>query len=84
MGISKLPDGRYLVDLRPSGSDGKRIRKKFTTRGEAKDYERWAIARYNTKEWKAPVVDDRYLLELIEIWWKVKGQMLRDGERTHN
>ncbi|EAS2065373.1 integrase [Salmonella enterica] len=84
MSISKLPDGRYLMDLRPSGSDGKRIRKKFTTRGEAKDYERWAMARYNTKEWKAPVVDDRYLLELIEIWWKVKGQMMRDGERTHN
>ncbi|EEP9552018.1 tyrosine-type recombinase/integrase [Salmonella enterica] len=84
MSISKLPDGRYLMDLRPSGSDGKRIRKKFTTRGEAKDYERWAVARYNNKEWKAPVVDDRYLLELIEIWWKVKGQMMRDGERTHH
>ncbi|ECG4497537.1 tyrosine-type recombinase/integrase [Salmonella enterica subsp. enterica] len=79
MGISKLPDGRYLVDLRPSGSEGKRIRKKFITKGEAKDFEWWAIAKYTNKEWVEPVKDDRYLHELIELWWKLKGQLLRDG-----
>lgn len=83
MGISKLPDGRYLVDLRPSGSEGRRIRKKFITKSEARDFERWAIAKYTNKEWVEPVKDDRYLHELIEIWWKTKGQLLRDGPGTH-
>lgn len=84
MSISKLLDGRYLVDLRPNGSDGKRIRKKFITKGEAKDFERWAIAKYSDKEWVEPVKDHRYLLELIELWWKLKGQLLRDGHGIHN
>ncbi|ECC3465312.1 integrase [Salmonella enterica subsp. enterica] len=84
MSISKLPDGRYLVDLRPGGSDGKRIRKKFITKGEAKDFEKWAIMKYSDKEWVEPVKDDRYLLELIDLWWKLKGQMLRDGHAMRN
>ncbi|EKG9906098.1 tyrosine-type recombinase/integrase [Salmonella enterica] len=84
MSINKLPDGRYLVDLRPSGSDGRRIRKKFITKGEAKDFERWAIAKYSDKGWVEPIKDDRYLLELIELWWKLKGQLLRDGHAIHN
>ncbi|EAQ9997287.1 integrase [Salmonella enterica] len=83
MSISKLPDGRYLVDIRPSGSEGKRIRKKFYTKNEAKDFERWAIAKYSGKDWIEPVKDDRYLHELIELWWKLKGQMLRDGAGIH-
>ncbi|EDC2355072.1 tyrosine-type recombinase/integrase [Salmonella enterica] len=80
MSISKLPDGRYLVDLRPAGSDGKRVRKKFNTRGEAKNYETWAIKRYSQKEWMDAPKDERYLLELIEEWWKLRGQLLRDGK----
>lgn len=83
MGISKLPDGRYLVDLRPAGTEGKRIRRKFATKSEAKDFERWAIAKYANKEWVEPAKDDRHLHELIELWWKLKGQLLRDGPAIH-
>ena len=31
MSIKKLDDGRYEVDVRPQGADGKRIRRKFLT-----------------------------------------------------
>ena len=34
MSIKKLDDGRYEVDVRPQGADGKRIRRKFKTKGE--------------------------------------------------
>ena len=40
MSIKKLDDGRYEVDVRPQGADGKRIRRKFKTKGEAQAFER--------------------------------------------
>lgn len=35
MAIKKLDDGRYEVDIRPRGRDGKRIRRKFERKAEA-------------------------------------------------
>lgn len=32
MSIKKLDDGRYEVDVRPQGSEGKRIRRKFDSK----------------------------------------------------
>lgn len=73
MTVTKLDDGQYRVDIRPQGRDGKRHRKTFKTRGEAKDYERWCIAKYNNKDWIEKPTDRRPLSDLIEIWWKVHG-----------
>ena len=36
MSIKKLDDGRYEVDVRPQGADGKRIRRKFKTKVKLK------------------------------------------------
>ncbi|HAF8818367.1 TPA: tyrosine-type recombinase/integrase [Salmonella enterica] len=80
MTISKQEDGRYLVDLRPQGRKGKRLRRRFDTRGEALRFERWAIKKYNDKEWMGGAKDDRTLEELIEAWWKYHGQSLKSGE----
>lgn len=81
MTISKLEDGRYMVDLRPQGRKGVRLRRRFATRAEALRFERWAVSNYNNKEW---MVDDRKdtrtLDELIAAWWKYHGQSLKSGE----
>ncbi|ATX96853.1 integrase [Citrobacter freundii] len=81
MTISKLEDGRYMVDLRPQGRKGVRLRRRFATRAEALRFERWAVSNYNNKEW---MVDDkkdtRTLEELIAAWWKYHGQSLKSGE----
>lgn len=81
MTISKQEDGRYLVDLRPQGRKGKRLRRRFDTRGEALRFERWAIKKYNDKEWMdGGLRDERTLEELIGDWWKYYGQSLKSGE----
>lgn len=35
MSVKKLDDGRYEVDIRPAGRNGKRIRRKFDKKSEA-------------------------------------------------
>lgn len=84
MTISKLTDGRYLVDVRPQGRDGKRIRKRFATKAEAQQYERWAVASFHNKEWQDRPADKRQLSELIGIWYQLKGQMMKSATNTHN
>lgn len=84
MTISKLPDGKYLVDVRPQGRNGKRLRKRFSTKSEAQQYERWAVASFHNKEWQERQADRRQLSELIEIWYQLKGQMMKSATNTHN
>lgn len=82
MTISKLDNGNYLVDVRPQGRGGKRIRKRFDTKGEAQQYERWVIATQNNKDWLDKPTDRRTLVEFIELWWKYKGQSLKSGAQA--
>lgn len=78
---SQGADG-WLVDVRPRGRNGKRIRKKFKTKTEAQQFERWAIATQNNKEWVDKPADKRPLSELIDLWWSHHGQSLKAGEKT--
>ncbi|MFQ6250687.1 phage integrase [Yersinia enterocolitica] len=80
MTISKLESGQYLVDVRPQGRNGKRMRKRFDTKSEAQQYERWLIATQNNKGWIEKPADRRLLIELIELWWKYHGQTLKAGK----
>ena len=41
MAIKKLDDGRYEVDIRPTGRNGKRIRRKFDKKSEAVAFEKY-------------------------------------------
>lgn len=84
MSIKPLGADGYLVDVRPQGRDGKRIRKKFPTKSEAQQYERWIIATQNNKEWVDKPDDRRPLSELIALWWKYEGQTMKAGVSTHN
>ena len=40
MSVKKLDDGRYEVDIRPTGRNGKRIRRKFDKKSEAMAFEK--------------------------------------------
>lgn len=80
MSVKSLPTGGWMVDVRPQGRNGKRIRKKFLTKAEAQQYERWIIGKMNNKEWLPSYQDKRPFSEFIDMWWKYHGRTLKDGE----
>jgi len=81
MSISKV-ESKWLVDIYPSGREGKRVRKKFDTRIEAQRFEKYILAKANSdKDWNESKPDNRSLLELVDIWLRLVGQFLKDGER---
>ncbi|EIX4510161.1 tyrosine-type recombinase/integrase [Escherichia coli] len=82
MSIRKLEDGRYLVDIRPCGSDGKRYRKRFPTLGEARAYERHMLITYQQKEWAEKPRNRQKLTEIIGTWWQVYGSHINNGDQT--
>ncbi|MGG7954395.1 tyrosine-type recombinase/integrase [Klebsiella aerogenes] len=74
MTIKKLDDGRYEVDIRPSGRNGKRIRRKFDKKSEAVAFEKHTQYNHHNKDWLAKPTDKRQLSELIQIWWELKAK----------
>lgn len=83
MSIKKLEDGRYEVDVRPQGAEGKRIRRKFDNKAEARTFERYILTNYHNKEWLEKPADKRPLAELIEIWWELIGRTQEHGDKTY-
>ncbi|WP_081893210.1 MULTISPECIES: tyrosine-type recombinase/integrase [unclassified Serratia (in: enterobacteria)] len=80
MSIKKLDDGRYKVDIRLGGREGRRIRKWFDRKTEAIAFERYALSNTNKKEWAGKHVDRRMLSALVDTWWLYHGQNLKNGE----
>lgn len=76
MSIKKLEDGRFEVDVRPRGRDGKRIRKKFDRKADAHAYERSIIAKYQNNDYLNRPTDKRRLSEFLETWWMLLGRNL--------
>ena len=81
MSIKKLDDGRYIVDIRPRGSEGKRIRRKFSSKGEAQIFERYILSNAHNKDWLDKPVDRRKLTELLGLWWAFHGKSHVRGEK---
>ncbi|MBU9848042.1 tyrosine-type recombinase/integrase [Rahnella ecdela] len=81
MSIKKLEDGRFEVDVRPRGRNGKRIRKKFDRKADAHAYERCIIAKYQNNDYLNRPADKRRLSEFIEIWWTLLGRNLPYARR---
>lgn len=73
MTIKKLEGGQYEVDIRPNGRNGRRIRRKFSKKGEAVAFVRYVSANHRNKEWLQKPTDKRKLSELIDIWWQFHG-----------
>lgn len=84
MSIKRLDDGRYEVDIRPRGREGRRIRRKFERKAEAVAFERYTLANANTKEWAGQRTDKRTLRELLDVWWKYHGQNHEHGTKEFN
>ncbi|WP_439827451.1 phage integrase [Aeromonas enteropelogenes] len=82
MSIKKLDDGQYQVDVRPTGRNGKRIRRKFAKKHEAIAFERYVLAHQHEKAWIDKPKDARLLSELIELWWLYHGQHDKWGVAT--
>ncbi|EAB1941815.1 integrase [Salmonella enterica] len=80
MTIKALKDGRYQVDLRPQGAEGKRIRKIFTLKSKAQDYEKYVLQNLHNTPWLEKPADKRHLSELAEQWWLLDGQTQAYGE----
>ncbi|MCW2484768.1 tyrosine-type recombinase/integrase [Candidatus Symbiopectobacterium sp. NZEC127] len=78
MSIRKLPTGKWLFEYYPNGRDGKRVRKQFTTKGEAVAYEQYMEKQAKAKPWLGEQEDRRKLSELIDLWYKLHGCSLND------
>ncbi|TYC62076.1 integrase [Zoogloea oleivorans] len=81
MPISKTENGKWLADFQPGGRGGKRIRKTFATKGEAKEYEIWLKSKSQDPEW-SPKRDKRRLNDLLTIWYSAHGKHLKSGDDT--
>lgn len=81
MAVRKIDSGEWLCDLRPTGVKGKRIRKKFATKGEALAYEKYIASKMEEKPWLGEKQDNRRLSELIEQWHALYGRTLSDADR---
>ncbi|XXN62804.1 phage integrase [Enterobacter ludwigii] len=77
MAIRKLPEGGWLSELYPNGAKGKRMRRKFATKGEALAYEQHTVQQ----PWEDKISDRRTLKDLIKSWYDAHGTTLRDGEK---
>lgn len=82
--IKKLEDGRYEVDIRPTGRNGKRIRRKFQKKHEAIAFERYILTNHKSQEWLPKLKDKRHLSELLKEWWKYHGNSIRHATKRYH
>ena len=85
MTVRKLDDGKknpWLCDVYPQGRNGKRVRKRFATKGDALSYEKFIIIETNDKPWIAEKRDNRKLSTLIDLWFELHGKHLKSGKRA--
>lgn len=81
MSISKKK-GSWHADIRVGGRKGQRYRKMFKTKAEALRWEAWVQNQYTQNpEWEPPKADKRRLSELIDQWYQLHGQHLKDGKK---
>ncbi|MBA1149173.1 tyrosine-type recombinase/integrase [Ectothiorhodospiraceae bacterium WFHF3C12] len=83
MTIRKVKSG-WQVDIQPGGRGGRRIRKTFKTKAEARRFEAWAEHQAATDaDWNPKRPDNRRLSDLVDAWYNLHGSQLRDGQRRY-
>ncbi|MCK6263760.1 tyrosine-type recombinase/integrase [Vibrio sp. ZSDE26] len=83
MSVRNLKDGStkpWICECYPNGRNGKRVRKKFTTKGEAKAFELHTMREIEEKPWMGDKPDHRRLSHVIELWYSHYGQTLANGD----
>ncbi|MGK0272371.1 MAG: site-specific recombinase XerD [Cocleimonas sp.] len=86
MSVRNLKDGHkkpWICECYPHGRSGKRIRKRFATKGEATAFERYTMNEINDKPWLGGKDDNRRLSELLELWWKLHAKNLKSGAHAY-
>ncbi|AFR01973.1 integrase [Pectobacterium carotovorum subsp. carotovorum] len=85
MSIRRTPDGKWLLDFypegKPKGKPSKRIRKTFSTKGEALAYQNHVIENLHNKPWLDGKEDRRMLRQLVYMWFDEHGMTLDDREK---
>ncbi|MFU0445244.1 tyrosine-type recombinase/integrase [Pseudocitrobacter faecalis] len=85
MSIRKQHDGKWLLDFypegKPKGKPSKRIRKTFSTKGEALAYQNHIMENVHVKPWLDGKEDRRKLRDLVQQWFDEHGVTLDDGEK---
>lgn len=83
MTVRKLPSGDWVADFysvnRSDGKQGKRVRKKFATKGEALAFENYTLQQLGDSPWLGDGKDRRRLSDLVHLWFERHGVTLRDG-----
>ncbi|MBY7857085.1 tyrosine-type recombinase/integrase [Vibrio fluvialis] len=82
MSIRNLKDGSkkpWLCECYPNGAFGKRVRKRFTTKGEASAFEKFAMQEVQEKPWMGEKPDNRRLTDVITLWFELYGKTLANG-----
>jgi integrase len=69
------PTGGWICEPYPNGAIGKRIKKKFATKGEALAFEQYTVQN----PWQEEKEDRRTLKELVDSWYSAHGITLKDG-----
>jgi len=78
MAITRVGD-KFRLDIRPDGLSGRRIRKLFNTRKEAKLFERdFLLGQSSAKS------DDRRLSEFVDLWFELHGRSLKSSVDTRD
>lgn len=85
MSIRKNSQGKWQLDFypegKPKGKPAKRIRKTFSTKGEAIAYENYVMENLHVKPWLDGKEDRRKLCDLVTQWFDEHGVTLDDGEK---
>jgi len=85
--IRNLKDGSkkpWLCECYPQGRSGKRVRKKFATKGEARSFELFTMKEIDDKPWLGKKTDHRRLQDLLDTWWQVHGHSVKTGKNTYD
>ena len=85
MSVRNLKDGStkpWICECYPNGRAGKRVRKKFATKGEAKAFELHTMEEIDDKPWMGIKPDNRRMSELLENWWTIHGHTLKSGKQA--
>lgn len=85
MTVRKLGDGQWVADFytvnRSNGKQGKRVRKRFSTKGEALAFENYTLQKFDEMPWLGTGLDKRTLQDLIHLWFERHGITLKDGAK---
>ena len=87
MSVQKKNNGKWLVSLKPNTRyHGPRVRRQFDKKSKALAYEAAMLSKYSKPEiWEnEQKTDERTLLELMELWFLVKGNTLADAHNRRN